>query len=73
MTRRHRTLPEALAERALSFGSAGAVELPHLAGRLAEALDADVAIEERMSGESASMVTAEFAHSHPGSRAEHGG
>ena len=56
VTRRHRTLPEALAERALSFGSAGAVELPHLAGRLAEALDADVAIEERMSGESASMV-----------------
>ena len=56
MTRRHRTLPEALAERALGFGSAGAVELPHLAGRLAEALDADVTIEERMSGESASLV-----------------
>ena len=56
VTRRHRTLPEALAERALSFGSAGAVELPHLAGRLAEALDADVTIEERMSGESASMA-----------------
>ena len=52
VTHRHRTLPEALEGRELSFDSAGAVELPYLAGRLAEALDAEVTIEERMSGES---------------------
>ena len=56
VTHRHRTLPVALAGRVLSFGSAGAVELPNLAGRLAEALDAEVTIEERMSRDSASMV-----------------
>ena len=53
---RHRMLPEALAGRELSFASASAVELPYLAGRLAETLDAEVTIEERMWGESASMV-----------------
>lgn len=56
VTHRHRTLPEALAGIELSFDSAGAVELPYLAGRLAEALGAEVTIEERMSGESASML-----------------
>ena len=56
VTRRHRTLPEALEGRALSFDRAGTVELPYLAGRLAEALGAEVTIEERMSGESASTI-----------------
>lgn len=56
VTHRHRTLPEALAGIELSFDSAGAVELPYLAGRLAEALGAEVTIEDRMSGESASMA-----------------
>ena len=49
VTRRHRTLPETLKGRALRFDSAGALNLPRLAGRLADALNVEVAVEERVS------------------------
>lgn len=51
VTRRHRALPETLEGRELRFDSAGALPLPRLAGRLADALNVEVAVEERVSGE----------------------
>lgn len=52
--RRRRVLPDGLEERVIRFEDASARELTYLARRLAEVLDAEVIVEERMSGESAS-------------------
>ena len=51
VTRRHRMLPEMLEGRELRFDSTGALDLPRLAGRLADALSVEVAVEERVSRE----------------------